>query len=253
MLELEAMNTGRILVYGHRGAGFLAPENTMASFKLAQAIGVDTIELDVHLTSDGNLAVIHDHDVSRTTTGRGVIGEMTLAEVRQLDAGAKFSQAYEGERVPLLPEVLDWARDRIPLLIEIKGTPEPAPEIEAAVVKAVREAGSTDQVLVKSFFHKSVKRVRDLAPEIPAGILLASAPLNPVAMAQSAGADSLRNLCSYWTEEAVWAARKAGLHTSAWGVNDERALARVIALRLDSFGTDRPKWALETLMKQGLR
>lgn len=69
------------------------------------------IELDVHLTQDGALAVIHDHDVSRTTTGTGLIGEMALAEVRQLDAGATFSQAYAGERVPTLPKVLDWARD----------------------------------------------------------------------------------------------------------------------------------------------
>lgn len=253
MLEIEAAHTGQILVYGHRGAGFLAPENTMASFKLAHDIGVDTIELDVHLTRDGALAVMHDHNVSRTTDGTGLIGEMTLVEVRQLDAGAKFSKNSIGERVPTLPVVLDWARDRIPLLIEIKGYPEPAPGIEAAVVRAVQEAGMVDQVLVKSFFHNSVRRVRQLAPEIAAGILLASAPVDPVGMARAAGADSLRNLWSYWTEDAVGAARAAGLHTSAWGVNDEVALARVIALGLDSFGTDRPKWALGILKKRGLK
>ncbi len=249
MLELEAANTGKVLVYGHRGAGFLAPENTLASFKLAAEIGVDTIELDVHLTADGALAVMHDPDVSRTTTSKGRIGDLTLAELRQLDAGSKFSPAYAGEGAPVLPEVLDWARDRIPLLIEIKGAPEPAPGIAAAVVKAVREAGMADQVLVKSFFHASVKKVREMAPEIATGILLASAPVDPVGMAREAGADSLRNLWSYWTAEAVSAARQAGLHTSAWGVNEEAALKRVMDLGLDSFGTDRPRWAKAHLPK----
>ena len=252
MLEVDTKDTGRILVYGHRGAGFLAPENTMASFILAEELGVDTIERDVHLTRDGALAVMHDHDVSRTTTGEGRIGEMTLGEIRQLDAGLKFNQAHAGEGVPILPEVLEWARDRIPVLIEIKGFPEPALEIEAAVVKAVQEAGMTDQVLVKSFFHRSVKRVREMAPEIATGILLASAPVDPVRIAREAGADSLRNLWSYWTANAVRAARQAGLHTSAWGVNEEAALKRVSELRLDSFGTDRPRWALGILKEKGL-
>jgi glycerophosphoryl diester phosphodiesterase len=252
MLELDLMKSGRILVYGHRGAGFLAPENTMASFQMVEEIGVDTIELDVHLTRDGALAVMHDHDVARTTTGEGWIGEMTLEEIRQLDAGSKFSQLYAGERVPILSEVLDWAKDRTPLLIEIKGFPEPASGIETAVVKAVREAGMSDQVLVKSFFHCSVKRVCEMAPEITTGILLASATVDPVRIALEAGADSLRNLWSYWTKDAVQAAREADLHTSAWGVNSEVALQRVIELKLDSFGTDRPRWALERLEKNDL-
>jgi len=252
MLEMDAANTGKILVYGHRGAGFLAPENTMASFSLAEDIGVDTIELDVHLTADGALAVMHDQDVSRTTTGEGRIGEMRLSEVCQLDAGSKFSQAYSGEGVPILPEVLNWAHGRIPLLIEIKGVPEPAPGIEAAVVKAVQEAGMSDQVLVKSFFHASVKKVREMAPEIATGILLASAPVDAVRIAREAGADSLRNLWFYWTAEAVRAANQACLHTSAWGVNEEAALKRVVDLGMDSFGTDRPRWALKVLEENGL-
>jgi glycerophosphoryl diester phosphodiesterase len=247
MLELDWTHTGRVLVYGHRGAGFLAPENTLESFKLAQDIGVDTIELDVHLTRDGALAVMHDPDVSRTTDGTGRIGQMTLVEVRRLDAGVRFGRAYAGAHVPTLLEALDWAHNRIPLLIEIKGDPEPYAGVEAAVVSAVQKAAMADQVLVKSFYHQSVRKVRDLAPEIATGILLASAPVDPVGLARGAGADSLRNLWSYWTEDAVRAARAVGLHTSAWGVNDEAALARVLALGLDSFGTDRPRWAREEL------
>jgi glycerophosphoryl diester phosphodiesterase len=177
---------------------------------------------------------------------------MTLGEIRKLEAGSKFSQTYAGERVPVLPEVLDWAKNRIPLLIEIKGFPEPAPGIEAAVVKAVQEAGMSDQVLVKSFFHFCVKRVREMASEVATGILLASAPVDPVRIALEAGADSLRNLWSYWTADAVQTARDAGLHISAWGVNEEAALRRVMELKLDSFGTDRPMWALEKLDKNDL-
>ena len=244
MIELEKMNTGEILVYGHRGAGFLAPENTMASFEMACQLGVDTIELDVHMTRDGALAVMHDYDVSRTTNGSGLLREMILAEVNQLDAGVKFGEAYAGEHVPMLGEVLVWAKDRIQLLIEIKGFPQPAAGIEMAVVEAIRAAGMSDQVLVKSFFHQSVKLVRSIAPEIATGILYASALVDPVSAAHAAGADSLRNLYSYWTKDAVTAARNAGLHVSAWGVNDVAALARVVELGVDSFGTDKPKLAL---------
>jgi len=252
MLELE-INNGEILVYGHRGAGFLAPENTMASFQIAYEIGVDAIELDVHQTSDGALVVMHDSDVSRTTDGMGLLEEMTLAEVQALDAGIRFNEAYAGEGIPRFEVVLDWAKDRIPLLVEIKGYPHPPESIEKSIVSAIRDAGMTDQVLVKSFFHQSIRNLDDLAPEIPTGILLASAPLDPVRMAQEAGADSIRNFYAYWTESALALAREAGMHTSAWGVNDRLALNRVTALGLDSFGTDRPRWTLSKLMEMGCR
>lgn len=241
------------MIYGHRGAGFLAPENTITSFELAYKIGVDTIELDIHMTRDGALVVMHDHDVSRTTDGQGYLNQMTLREVKGLDAGVKFGKAYKNERVPKLGEVLDWAKDRIQLLIEIKGHPQPAQGIEEALVEQVHAAGMTDLVLVKSFFHECVRLVHKIDPSIPTGNLTASALVDPVGAAKQACADSFRNYFAYWTPDAVRAVRAEGLHVSAWGVNDELALSRVVALGVDSFGTDRPKLALAYLRERGLR
>lgn len=252
MIEVELKNMDKILIYGHRGAGFLAPENTMASFELAYEIGVDTIEFDIHMTRDGALVVMHDHDVSRTTDGQGYLNQMTMWEVKGLDAGIKFGEAYKNERVPTLGEVLDWAKDRIQLIIEIKGHPQPAQGIEEALVEEVHAAGMTDQVLVKSFFHECVRLVHEIDPAIPTGILTASALVDPVGAAMEACADSFRNYFAYWTPDAVKALRTAGLQVSAWGVNDEDALERIVALGVDSIGTDRPKLALAYLREHGL-
>lgn len=251
MIEIEKKNTGEILVYGHRGAGFSAPENTMASFQMAYAMGVDMIELDVHLTRDDALVVMHDHQVSRTTNGMGSLAEMTLSEVKQLDAGAWFDEAFAGEPVPTLMEVLTWAKDKIALLIEIKGSPQPQNGIEEAVIGAIRSARMEDSVLVKSFYHHSIQQTREIAPEIPTGILYASALVDPVAVARAAGADSLRNLVKYWTKEAVQAAHEVGLQASAWKVNDLETMESVLDLGLDSFGTDYLQMAVEFLSARG--
>jgi glycerophosphoryl diester phosphodiesterase len=253
MIEIEKRNSGEILVYGHRGAGFSAPENTLASFKLAYEMGVDTIELDIHQAKDGALVVMHDHKVERTTNGTGAVANMTLAEIKKLDAGVKFDEKYQGEQVPTLMEVLDWAKDRIQLLIEIKGYPQPADGIEEELLRQIVDANMVNQVLIKSFFHDSVRQIRALSAEGSTGILYASSLSNPVAIAQAVGANSLRNLHCYWTENAVIAARKAGLQVSAWGVNDKSALERVVSLGLDSFGTDRISMALTFLRERSLR
>src|ERR1700694_5632211 len=102
----------RVWVVGHRGAMGHRPENTIASFEHALDLGAEWIELDVHLTRDGALAVIHDEAVDRTTDGHGLVRDHTLAELKQLDAGAWFDPAYAGQRIPTLDEILAWACDR---------------------------------------------------------------------------------------------------------------------------------------------
>src|SRR5688572_14064462 len=107
----ELMKHGQVQVVGHRGAMGYCPENTMASFQRALELGADWIEFDVHLTRDGGIAVIHDETVDRTTSGRGLVKEHTLAELRQLDAGAWFGAEFAGEPIPSLDDVLAWARE----------------------------------------------------------------------------------------------------------------------------------------------
>src|SRR3981081_1641417 len=126
---------GRVWVIGHRGAMGHCPENTFASFERGLELGADWIELDVHLSRDGALMVIHDETVDRTTNGSGLVQEHTLAELKELDAGAWFSPAYGGQRIPTLDEVLVWARARGTILdIEIKNAPVYYAGIEEKVV-----------------------------------------------------------------------------------------------------------------------
>ena len=162
---------GRPRVFGHRGAMGYAPENTFASFERAIELGVDAIELDVHLTADGEVVVIHDHELDRTTDGDGILGEKTLAELKSLDAGRRFGDEYIGQRIPTLGETLEWARGRCVLDIEIKGGPWPYAGIEAKVVDLIREHEMVDQTIVISFEHPTVARVRGRGtlPSVPIG------------------------------------------------------------------------------------
>ena len=168
-----------------------APENTFASFERAIELGVDAIELDVHLTADGEAVVIHDAELHGTTDGEGLVGQKTLAELKRLDAGVRFAPEFAGQRIPTLGEVLAWARGKCVLDVEIKGGPWPYDGIEARVVDLIRRHEMVDQTIVISFTHTVVARVKALAPEIATGTLWSCRPIDPVAVAQAAGADAI--------------------------------------------------------------
>lgn len=240
MLELEARGSGKVLVIGHRGALGYAPENTMPSFAKGLECGADLIELDVHLTADDAIVVMHDDDVSRTTDGKGAIRAMTLAEIRRLDAGSRFDAKFSGERVPTLDEVLDWARGRTPLVVEIKGGPQPAPGIEERVVRAIRDHGMVDEVMAISFHHTSAKRVKALEPALATGILYSGRLVDTVGAARAAGADSVRPQWSYVTRDLVDEVRAAGLIASTWVANDEPRMEYLVEMGVDSIGCDYP-------------
>src|SRR5512136_1133404 len=112
-----------VLRVGHRGARGHAPENTLASFDLAVEMGVSAVETDLHLSKDGEVVLIHDHTVDRTTDGHGFVKDMTLRELKQLDAGSWYDARFAGEQIPTLSELLDWARGRVGVAIEIKNGP----------------------------------------------------------------------------------------------------------------------------------
>ena len=163
--RLEAARAdGRIMLGGHRGNPAEYPENTLVSFRSAIAAGCDLVECDVHLTADGELAVIHDHLLERTTNGTGLVGVHTLAELRELDAG-------KGEKIPLLEELFDLCRDRVGLVIETKQNPIPYPGLEERLAAAIREHEMTEQVRVISFHHGCIRPLKEVAPERDLGDL----------------------------------------------------------------------------------
>jgi glycerophosphoryl diester phosphodiesterase len=251
MLELEAAASGKVLVIGHRGAMGHAPENTIASFQKGYEMHADIIELDIHLSKDGELVVMHDGDVRRTTKGRGHIKDMTLEEIKSLDAGSHFGSAFKAERVPTLSEVLLWAKEKLPLAIEIKGDPHPTAGIEEKLLGHLREFQMLDRVMVISFHHTSVKRVKELEPSVATGVLFTGRLVNVVEAAKDALADSVRPSWQYWSAELVDEVHDAGLTASTWTVNDEGTMEYLIAMGIDSIGTDYPDRLREVLNRLG--
>lgn len=157
---------GRPLIYAHRGDTARCPENTMAAFRAAVALGVDAVELDVHQTSDGHLVVIHDYNLDRTTDGTGLVHERELAYVRSLSAGAWRGDEFGDEKVPLLEDVL--ALDGVEFELELKGVPTKS--LVEGVAGAVRDARVTDRLKLTSFHLLALAQLHAAVPEARLGL-----------------------------------------------------------------------------------
>lgn len=204
---------------GHRGAAGHAPENTLSSFQKALELGADTLELDVHLSKDGELIVMHDPRVDRTTNGNGYIKDLTVEELKKLDTGKLF-EAYQGERIPLLQEVFDLLKGKASFVIEIKNGPIFYPGIEGKLVQLIEKNDLVDDVIVIAFYHPSLKRVKEFNPKIKTGILFVGAFIDPWAVAEQVGADTLHPMYEYVTEEMVVEAHKRGYAVYPWTINE---------------------------------
>ncbi len=241
---------GKTLVLGHRGAKGYAPENTFPSFQKALELGVDVIELDVHITRDGFIVVCHDDSLERTTGLRKLIGETTWEEIRSLDAGKWFGPEFAGARIPLLEEVLEWGKGKVPIVVEIKRGFGEREDIVERTVEVIRACGMEKEVEIISFDHRFVRRAKEIAPEIAGGILYVGALVDPVRAARDALADAIHPHFAYVDETLVERAHEAGLAISTWVVNDP-AIARLLASwGIDCIGSDYPdkiKKALESL------
>jgi len=229
-----------VLRVGHRGARGHAPENTMASFAKGLELGVDVIETDVHLSRDGEVIVIHDDEVDRTTNGHGYVKDMTLAELKQLDAGAWYDAKFAGERIPTLDELIRWAYDRVPLAIEIKNGPFYYPGIAGKIVQLLRDHGMLRQAILISFDHMVLREARMLAPEVTTGLLYVGRLVDPVGAARAAGAAALHPAWQFVTPDVVETAHAGGLAISTWCPNDLPTIKILAQMGVDSIGTDYP-------------
>jgi glycerophosphoryl diester phosphodiesterase len=239
MYEL-AGTRGRPLLGGHRGNPAEHPENTLASFRSAIELGVEIIECDVHLSSDGELVVIHDHTLDRTTDGAGLVFQYELAELRALDAGG-------GERLPLLSEVGELARGRVGLCVETKQVPIPYPGLEEKLVETLRALELLDQTCVVSFHHSSVKRVKELEPRLLAGVLVAGLPIDPAGLLRAAAADVYAPNWGTNDPQAVAQIHQAGGVVGVWTVDDDTGLEWSLRCGVDSLFTNRPREMLDKL------
>ncbi len=222
-------------VWAHRGAAVDAPENTLVAFAAAEAAGADGIELDVHLSRDGVLVVIHDEWVERTTDGRGRVAELRLAELRRLDAGSWFSPRFSGEPIPVLDEVLDWAGDRLRLNIEIK---------EAAAGGALLDLlphYPRAQVLVSSFDHRLLAELRRRDARLPLGFLFEDDSWRRVLRrALVCGAESLHPREDCVSRPLVAACKDHGLALYPWTVDDPGRIRALRRLQVDGLFTNDP-------------
>ncbi|MFG2274445.1 glycerophosphodiester phosphodiesterase [Streptomyces chartreusis] len=215
------------LTIGHRGVMGVEPENTLRSFVAAQQAGLDVIELDLHLSKDGALVVMHDTDVDRTTDGTGPIADKTLAELRALDAG-------RGERVPVFEEVLEAVRS--PLQAEIKDV-----AAARALAEVMKDRDLAPRVEVSSFHDEAVAEIARLVPGVRTALIASRYGTDIVDRAVVAGAATVCLNIRRLTLEVVERARKADLRIIGWVVNTQDHLRLVRALELDGATTDYPE------------
>lgn len=223
----------------HRGDRANAPENTLAAFRRACDIACEAIELDVHLTADGQLVVIHDDTLERTTSGAGPVAQQPLAALKQLDAGAWFGPEFAGEPLPTLAEVVELVAGRRTLVVEIKSPPKDTERTEQAVISDLRNGGVLTSSLIISFDWDSVAKVQRLAPQAAVSLLGLDGPeLLEAARRQKTGRLSL--LHSACTPELMTTVKANSLWINVWTVNDRERMTELVALGIDSLASDCP-------------
>jgi glycerophosphoryl diester phosphodiesterase len=225
----------------HRGASGCAPENTRAAFAAALALGVDAIELDCQLSADGELVVIHDETLERTTSGRGPVAAAPWAELATLDAGAWFDPAFRGERVPRLADVLDLVAGRARVNVEIKSGRDVG-AIEPRLAALAQARGAFDWLVFSSFHHAAVRNLRAAAPAATIGILWDRGPArDALALAAELAARYLVPNRTLVDAGLVAAAHARGLGVWVWTVNDVEEMRRLVALGVDAIFSDYPE------------
>ncbi|GIP35713.1 glycerophosphodiester phosphodiesterase [Paenibacillus sp. J2TS4] len=229
----------RTMIIGHRGAAMDAPENTLVAFQKALEQGAEGLELDIHLSADGEIVVCHDSTVNRTTDGTGAIRAMTVSDLKKLDAGVRYGEAFRGERIPLLSEVFEAIPKQIMINIEVKNVYDGL--IEGRLVDLLKRSDRLESVVVSSFRHQSLVRLKKLEPELKVGILYDElyshkgyADLSPVPLY------SLHPHYINIGDEDIRELRESGYEVYVYTVNDEQSMRRMIASGVSGIITDCP-------------
>lgn len=212
----------------------------MAAFRKSLELGVDGIELDIQRCASGEIVVFHDSDLSRTTNGAGLLKDSSFDELRRLSAGDWFSPEFEGERIPLLQDVLDLVDGKCLLNVELKNLPHCYQGIEDELVAIMDDYEPIDRVIFSSFDHGAVKRMAELRPDWNYAVLMVGVPHPIPEYCASLSARYFHPQFESLHEEAVESALGAGITILPWTVNDERAWSRMLQLGVGGIITDKP-------------
>lgn len=235
-------------IWAHRGASALAPENTLPAFALAVEHGADGVELDLQRTADGELVVIHDETIDRTSTGIGRVVDLTLAELKRFDFSLGLD-GFAGTQIPTLREVFELlAPTPLTINVELKNSVEFYPGMEAQVEALVTEYGLADRVIYSSFNHYSLRTLLTAGTRVPLGVLYADGLVDPWVYAGYLGAQAIHPPYEVLQVPGVVDECHArGLRVHAWTVPSSEA-ARLAALGVDAIITNHPAEARAALM-----
>ncbi|AWB44134.1 glycerophosphodiester phosphodiesterase [Paenibacillus sp. CAA11] len=235
----------------HRGFSSIAPENTMSAIRMAmEEPCVNWIEVDVQMTKDGVPILIHDYTLNRTTNGRGSVRKHTLAELKALDAGSWKSPFYAGEALITLDELLEAVKGRQKIDLEIKTQDDMYPGLEQKVIDSVKQFGMQNDVVLTSFDHGVLLRVKRIDPGIQTGLIVDSVPKDLMKRLNNLGCSFLSIRHRRLHPELVRQTSKQGIQIIAWTVDDRRRMLRIAALdRNIMICTNRPNVWRETFVE----
>jgi glycerophosphoryl diester phosphodiesterase len=228
-------------IFAHRGCSARAPENTMAAFELAVKERWTGVETDAHLTADGRIAILHDENTRRTTDRSGRVASMTMAELKELDAGSWFDDTFTGQRIPEFHELLDLLKPTGLLLnLELKNSVVRYPGLEQAVLAEIKKFGMLERIIFSSFNHSSMTLVKELEPKAQTALLYSNVLHRTKDYVRLCKADGIHPLWSSVDASLMEECHAAGLKVRPWTVDDPKVAENLAALGVDALISNCP-------------
>ncbi|MBC2582669.1 glycerophosphodiester phosphodiesterase [Clostridium sp. DJ247] len=226
----------------HRGFSGMYPENTMLAFKKAVEAGCNGIETDLHMTKDGVIVLCHDEKIDRTTNGTGLIADYTYEELCKFDAGIKFGQQFHGEKIPSIDEFLEYVKDKDILInLELKNNIIIYKELEKKIIDKIYEFQLEEKVILSSFNHYSMVKVKEYDSTIKTGLLYTATLYNVHEYAKSTGADALHPFFPAIMDRAIVSnIKENGIIINTYTVNEEKYMKKLISLGINGIITNYP-------------
>lgn len=234
------------LIFAHRGSKGTHPENTMLSFKEAERVGADGIELDIQLTKDGEVIIIHDDKVDRTTNGRGYIGDLSLKEIKKLNAAHHYQNGQHHETIPTLSEFLQWFKNtKLICNIEYKTNSISNFELIEKAVGLVKQFGVDERIIFSSFNHYAIVHSYRLAPHIEIAPLFTEGIYMPWIYAESIAAKGIHPNYKAAPKEIIEKSQNHGIAVRPYTVNKDKDLLYFFEAKTEAIITDFPEKAIE--------